>query len=111
MGILVKVVSNIDLSPQRMRTEISRAVITSLENRVAIMANEAPVDTGHLRDTISGSFSPVPGQVNQKVNFAYAETPYLWRQNFEHSTKSYYITRNIPKALDDIALEVSKVKF
>lgn len=59
---------------------------------VAKQARLAPVDTGLLRNTIAGSDRHA-GFLHWQILSNLDVVPYYWRQNFEHRTKRYYITK------------------
>lgn len=64
------------------------------------MAGLAPVDTGHLRDTLRARNS-----VARASNMDWVirnGTPYGVRQNFEHATQSHFMTIPAERALDEL---------
>ncbi|AVP37422.1 hypothetical protein CD143_02550 [Staphylococcus felis] len=58
------------------------------------MANDAPILTGALRQSLANSYRHTSFLVHDTA-LDLDGVPYVWRQNFEHSTKRYYITRNV----------------
>lgn len=58
------------------------------------MATDAPVLTGALRRSLAQSARSSGYLVKENV-LDLSNVPYVWRQNFEHATMRYYITRNV----------------
>lgn len=56
---------------------------------------DAPVDTGYMRDTLKRNYARTGGTVESKWEVmpgVYEILPYLWVQNFNHSTKGFFFT-------------------
>lgn len=69
--------------------------IGKIAKEIAVkMANDAPVLTGALRNSLANSYVHT-GKLVHELKLDTDGVPYVWRQNFEHRTKRYYITRNV----------------
>lgn len=68
------------------------------------IARGAPVDTGHLKSTLwaSRSIKEEGKGVRNMKNY----TPYGIRQNFEHSSRRYFMTTPIEKAEPRMVKEI-----
>ena len=72
------------------------------------MARDAPVLTGMLRDTLMFSNERL-GELNWALAFDDEEMPYLWRQNYEHRSKSGFVTKHMATLEKTLEKAVGKV--
>lgn len=91
-------------------------VLTEIDNEIGEIAkklsedaaNSAPILTGALRNSLSGA-AVHAGLLHWDMPVDLDGVPYVWRQNFEHKTKRYYITKNVRVAEMSFAPRLQKV--
>lgn len=82
--------------------------IGKIAQEIAVkMANDAPVLTGALRDSLANSYAHT-GLLVHELKLDTENVPYVWRQNFEHKSKRYYITRNVNEARSTFESRLAK---
>ena len=85
-----------DISPIKARKALDSVdreiglIADELSNK---MANDAPILTGALRNSLLNGVTK-SGDLQYDINVDLDNVPYTWRQNYEHKTKRYFITRN-----------------
>lgn len=72
------------------------------------MKERAPIETGLLKATVRSGLHH-RGVLEWSIDADLDTAPYLWRQNFEHKTKRYYITIPANKAEMAINPRLQKV--
>lgn len=71
------------------------------------MSDGAPVATGLLKATVRSGFAR-KGILRYDIEADLDTAPYMWRQNFEHKSKRYFITRPALAAQPKLVAELQK---
>lgn len=106
---LSALLSDVSVTKARFVEKMIDKEVSKITNELAVKtANDAPVKTGKLRDSLTNDVAKVE-HLKHEIRLDLENVPYVWKQNFEHQTKRYFITRNFNEVESQFGDRIQKV--